>query len=86
MKSKLTLGEIVAVIIAFAALIGLGAMLLAEGNIMAGATPEVYQGEVLPALQKYSLAIGVIFLVVSISYILIGRSEEISTRLDDQDR
>lgn len=83
---KFELKEIIAVVIALAAVLGLGVMLLAEGNIMPGTTPELYQGQVLPALKKYSLALGVIFLVVSVSYILLGRSEDISTRLDDQNK
>jgi hypothetical protein len=87
MKScKCSLTEIVAVVIALAALAGLVVMLNAEMQILPGVTTELFERQVLPNLQIYSLALGLVLLVASIAYILLGREEEISTTLDKQDK
>ncbi len=83
--------DLLAVLIAFVSLAGLGVMLLAEGNIALPhyADPmvtiiQVYTAHVLPSLQRYSLAFGAILLAVSISLILLGHEEEIATTLNEQ--
>jgi hypothetical protein len=80
------LTEIVAVVIAVAALAGLVVMLNSEIHILPGVTTELFESQVLPNLQIYSLALGLVLLVVSIAYILLGRAEDISTTLDKQDK
>ena len=91
-RSELTWRDYFAVLIGLAALVGLVVMFNAEGNVVlqnAAAAPEVIHNEfnarVLPAIQKYSLAIGGLLLAASIAYILLGASEDISTTLDEQE-
>ena len=43
-----------------------------------------YQAYVLPNLQLYSLALGLLLLAVSIAYIMVGRSDDIVTSPDER--
>lgn len=96
-SSKNNWRDILALLIAVASLFGLWVMFNAEGSVwlvkFAGGKPEdilkpldiyqQFQSVILPGLQKYSFAIGLILFAVSISYILLGAQEEVSTALDD---
>ncbi len=96
-SSKNNWRDVLALLIAVASLFGLWVMFNAEGsvwlvNLVGGQPQEIlnpldifkqFQSVILPGLQKYSFAIGLILFAVSISYILLGAQEEISTALDD---
>ena len=90
-RCDLTWKDIVAVLLGLSALAGLVIMFNSEAKVVLHnvATPDVvlaqFNAQVLPGIKKYSLAIGAILLVVSISYILLGAQEDISTALDEQD-
>ena len=90
-RSELTWKDYLAVLLGLSALAGLVVMFNAEGNVVLHnvSTPDVilqqFKQSVLPGMKKYSLAIGAILVVVSISYILLGAQEDISTTLDEQD-
>ncbi len=78
--------DALAVLIALAAFGGVAAMFLAESHVVLpmqvapmATTLSVYGANVLPNLQKYSFALGAIFVAVSVSYILLGHEEEIAT-------
>lgn len=45
-----------------------------------------YGAHVLPSLQKYSLAIGAVMVAVSVSHILLGHEEELSTIPGEEQR
>ncbi len=90
---KLSWRDTLAVLLAVLSLVGLAAMFCAESSVVlpSKAAPmsvifSIYGAHVLPALQKYSLAFGAILVVVSISYILLGHEEEISTVPGEQER
>lgn len=93
MKSpQLTLRDYLALLIGLASLAGLAGMFFAEGNVILShyAAPmqqtfTEYAHKVLPGLQKYSLAIGMIMLAVSVAYILLGHEEDIATALNEQE-
>jgi hypothetical protein len=90
-RSDVTWKDIVAVLLGVAALAGLVIMFNSEANVVLHnvSTPDVvlaqFNAHVLPSIKNYSLAIGAILLAVSISYILLGAQEDISTTLDEQD-
>ena len=90
-RSELTWKDIVAVLLGLSALVGLVIMFNSEAKVVLHnvANPTVvleqFNAQVLPGIKKYSLAIGAILLAVSISYILLGAQEDISTTLDEQD-
>ena len=90
---QFTCREFLAVALALASLVGLAAMFMAESGVVLTsqsmpmpALLTQYAARVLPSLQKYSLAIGVVMVAVSISYILLGHEEEISTIPAEQER
>jgi hypothetical protein len=93
MKSpKFSVRDCIAIIIALASLAGLVVMFQSEGHVVLSqyaapmsATFTEYGHQVLPNLQKYSLAFGLILLAASIAYILLGHEEELSTSLDEQE-
>jgi hypothetical protein len=90
-RSELTWKDYLAVLLGFSALAGLVVMFNSEAKVVLHnvATPEVvlqqFNAQVLPSIKKYSLAIGAILLAVSISFVLLGAQEDISTTLDEQD-
>jgi len=94
MKSpNLSWRDVLAVIIALGALTGVAAMFLSEGHVVLpdqvvpmATTLRTYTDSVLPHLQKYSFAFGAILVAVSISYILLGHEEEISTSVAQPDQ
>jgi hypothetical protein len=94
MKSpKLSWRDVLAVLIAVLALAGIAAMFMSEGHVVLpdqvvpmADTLRTYIGSVLPNLQKYSFAFGAILVTVSISYILLGHEEEISTSVAQPDQ
>jgi hypothetical protein len=94
MKSpNLSWRDVLAVIIALAALTGVAAMFLSEGHVVLPAevvpmaeTLRTYTHSVLPNLQNYSLAFGAILVAVSISYILLGHEEEVATSVAQPDQ
>jgi hypothetical protein len=89
--------DLAALLIAGASLLGLWVMFTAEGSIwlvkFVGGQPQEllqpvailnqYNHVILPSLQKYSWAIGLILFAVSVSYILLGSQDEIYTALDE---
>lgn len=90
-RSELTWKDYLAVLLGLSALAGLVIMFNAEGNVVLHnvSTPTIvvdqFNHHVLPGIKKYSLAIGAILLAVSVSYILLGAQEDISTIVDEQD-
>lgn len=90
---KLNWKDFLAVIIGLASAIGIYVMFSAEAGIWlvkvtnGQAEPLLKQADiltrfneaVLPGIQKYSFAMGAILLAVSISYILLGSQDDIST-------
>jgi hypothetical protein len=89
---KLSVRDWLAGLIALLSLAGLWVMFSAEGNVFLShyaapmqQTLGEYGVKVLPNLQRYSLAMGVILLAVSVAYILLGHEEDISTTLDEQE-
>jgi hypothetical protein len=96
-SSKNNWRDLLALLIAVASLFGLWVMFNAEGSVwlvtLVGGQPEEilnplaiskqFEAVIKPGLQQYSLAIGVVLFAVSISYILLGAQEEISTALDE---
>jgi hypothetical protein len=90
---KLSAREGFAVLLALVSLAGVLAMFLAEGGVELSSQSASmsdlltqYAARVLPSLQKYSLAIGAVMVAVSISYILLGHEEEISTVPGEEQR
>lgn len=87
---KLTVKDVLAVLIALLALGGVVVMWNAE----AGGIPEAvtgaqdvvayYQQAILPGLKQYSMALGAMFVAAGVAYILVGRQEEIATRPDKE--
>ena len=90
-RSAFTWKDILAVLLGLSALAGLVVMFNSEAKVVLHnvSTPDVvlaqFNSQVLPGIKKYSLAIGAILLAVSISYILLGAQEDISTTLDEPD-
>lgn len=96
---KLNWKDFLAVMIGLASAVGIYFMFNAEANIwlvkMVNNKPEAllqpaeilsrFNSAVLPSIQKYSLAMGAILLVVSISYILLGSQDDISTSPSEPD-
>lgn len=96
-SSKNNWRDVLALLIAVASLYGLWIMFNAEGSVwlvnLVGGQPEEilnpldisskFKAVIKPGLQQYSLAIGIVLFAVSISYILLGAQEEISTALDE---
>lgn len=96
-SSKSNWRDLLALLIALVSLFGLWVMFNAEGSVwlvkFVGGKPEEvlkpldiyhqFQSVILPGLQKYSFAIGLVLFAVSISYILLGAQEEIATALDE---
>jgi hypothetical protein len=83
--------DALAVLIALAAFAGVAGMFLAESHVVLPAqvvpiatTLSEYGANVLPNLQKYSLAFGAILVAISVSYILLGHEEEIATSVASQ--
>ena len=72
--------DLLAVVIAFAAAIGLAWMWLGETKMVGEIVPNTpaYDGMV-----NYLRGIGLVLLGVSIAYILLGHEEKISTTVDD---
>lgn len=90
--ASITWREWLAFFIGVAALAGPVIMWNAEGFVKLanpaadpGAILADFQAKILPGIQQYSLAIGGILLAISVSYILLGAQEDISTSLNDQD-
>ena len=87
----LTWKDYLAVLLGFSALAGLVVMFNAEGHVVLSnvtsneAVRDQFKAQVLPGIIQYSLAIGAILLAVSISFVVLGAQEDISTTLDEQD-
>ena len=81
--------DLLALLIAVIALIGIGLMWASETHIVMpdpGKSMDLvkhFNGIVLPALQEYSFGIGLTLVLVSIAYILLGHEEKLSTTVDD---
>lgn len=89
---KLNWKDFLAVAIGLVALAGLVIMFNSEGSVVlqnAAGTPgqivKDFNANILPAIQQYSLAIGAILFAVSISYILLGSQDDISTSPSEPD-
>jgi hypothetical protein len=83
---KLSLKDVLALFIGLAALVGLGVMLMSEPVVNAGLNLATYTSQVLPGLKNYAYALGLLLLVVSISYILLGRENDIETKADESSK
>ena len=90
--ASLTWREWLAFFISVAALLGPIMMWNAEGLVKLanpaadpGAILADFQAKILPGIKQYSLAIGGVLLAISVSYILLGAQEDISTSLNDQE-
>lgn len=91
-RSTLSWKELLAVAIAIVAFAGVVIMWRSEGHVFltdATGAPNVitrdFYNSILPAIKNYSMAIGGLLLAISISYILLGSEEDISTSLDEQE-
>jgi hypothetical protein len=102
MKRDLTWKDMLAVVIALVALAGVGMMFNAEAGVWLQnslslqhltaitASPDdirkTFVQFVLPNMQNYSLALGLVLFGASVAYILLGRENDIETVLDDRDK
>ena len=89
---KLTGKDIVVILVSLASLAGVAFMLMAEGPVLQvapGTSLEVVRSQfdaaILPTVVQYSLAFGLMLLVLSLVYILlVGREDDIITSSDEQ--
>ncbi len=87
---KLTLKDLgiiaVVLVLALGALLwGVITMLGAEPIAITGLDFAAYQEQVLPGLKQYSLVLGVVLVLVSIAYIILGRENDIETSLEKRE-
>jgi hypothetical protein len=82
--------EVVAVLIGIVALLSLLAIWQAEGSVVLkgglsdpGAIVEQFNKVILPGIKRYSFAIGMAFLAVGISFVLIDGEDELATVSDE---